>query len=66
LSHWRFAPAYFFKGIAVMLLFRRAWNILRERRRYWLMPIAVMLIVSGILFLVSAGGRLVSVIHSML
>ncbi len=49
-----------------MLLFRQVWNILRERRRYWLVPIAIMLIVSGILFLVSAGGRLVAVIHSML
>jgi hypothetical protein len=48
-----------------MLLFRRVWNILRERRRYWLVPIAVMLAVSAILFLASAGGRLVSVIHSM-
>lgn len=49
-----------------MLLFHRAWNILRERRRYWILPIAVMLIVSGTLFLVSAGGRILSVIYSKL
>jgi len=47
-----------------MLLFRGVWNILRERRRYWMLPIAIMLIVAGALFLVSAGGRLVSAIYS--
>jgi hypothetical protein len=48
-----------------MLSLRRTWDTLLERRRYWLAPITVMLIAVGSLFLISAGGHLLSVIYPM-
>jgi hypothetical protein len=43
----------------------RVQHILLERWRYWIVPIAAMLIVAFVLFLFSAGGRLVSAIYLM-
>ena len=50
---------------SVMSPLNRVQNILLERRRYWLVPIAAMLIVAVVLFLFSAGGRLASAIYLM-
>jgi hypothetical protein len=49
-----------------VLFLKRLCNILIERRRYWLAPIAVMLIVAGLLFTVSAGGRMITLVYRLL
>jgi len=41
------------------------WDILLERRRYWLVPMLAMLVTLSSLFLISAGGRLVSAVYPM-
>jgi len=48
-----------------MLSARRVWDILLERRRYWLVPIVTMLVAVGSLFLISASGRFISAIYPM-
>jgi hypothetical protein len=49
-----------------MLWLKHLWNTLLERRRYWLGPILAMLVVAGLLFTVSAGGRLVTMVYRIL
>jgi hypothetical protein len=46
-----------------MLSLKNTRDILRERRRFWIVPIAVMVVVVGGLFIISVGGRLVSAVY---
>jgi hypothetical protein len=48
-----------------MLSVRPAWDFLLERRRYWLVPMLAMLVTLGSLFVISAGGRFISVVYPM-
>ena len=48
-----------------MLSVKRAWDVLLERRRYWLVPMLAMLVTLSSLFLISAGGRFVSMVYPL-
>jgi hypothetical protein len=64
--HDRLSPAGPDQAIGCdMLAAKRVWNILLERRRYWLIPMLAMLVALGSLFLISAGGRFVPMIYPM-
>jgi Family of unknown function (DUF5989) len=43
----------------------RAWDFMRERRKYWFIPITTMLVVVCSLFLASAIARLVPIFHQI-
>jgi len=46
-----------------MLSLQKTRDILRERRRYWIVPITVMVVVVCALFVTSLVGRLVSAVY---
>ena len=48
-----------------MLSVKHAWDVLLERRRYWLVPMLAMLVTLSSLFLISAGGRFVSMVYPL-
>jgi hypothetical protein len=48
-----------------MTVLMRAWDFMRERRKYWFIPITTMLVVVCSLFLSSVIARLVPIFHQI-
>ncbi len=46
-------------------ILREFWEFMRERKRYWLMPVAVLLLVIGILLVTAKGSPLAPFIYSL-
>jgi hypothetical protein len=50
------------RGVGVSLATNNMLRFLRERRRYWIVPIAIMVVVFVIFFLVAQGAKLLPAI----
>lgn len=41
------------------------WNYLRERKRYWLLPVIIVLLLFGIIIILSSGSAIAPFIYTL-
>lgn len=46
-------------------ILREFWEFMRERKRYWLMPVALLLVALGVLLVTAKGSALAPFIYSL-
>ncbi|MBN2699459.1 MAG: hypothetical protein JXR52_11600 [Bacteroidales bacterium] len=49
----------------IMEFLKDLWNYLRERKRYWLLPVIIVLLLFGIIIILSSGSAIAPFIYTL-
>ena len=58
-------PLNFLKGIKLMDFLKDLWGFLRERKKFWLLPIILFMLLFGVLIVLTGGSAIAPFIYAI-